>query len=89
MGMTHDREVIRRGTYTQNGHRLKFLHHSPRREKIFLGEGEGEGEGGPDVIRTKFPDYYNIIYSSRGEHYSTLWKERRVYTEEAACNKDK
>jgi mannosyltransferase OCH1-like enzyme len=38
---------------------------------------------GRTVLLTKFPNYYKVLYDSRGKtHYSTLWNQRRVYVED-------
>lgn len=71
-----EREAIRRGVYTKNGHKLKFLEHSSGRERLSL--------MGKDVIRTKFPGYYDKMYSP-GERYKDLWAKKKVYISDARC----
>ena len=71
--------MIRRGVYTKEGYKFKFLEHSSGRERLSL--------LGKDVIRTKFPGYYDKIYSP-GERYRDLWANKKVYAADARCKKE-
>ena len=62
----------------KKGYKLKFLEHFSSREKLSL--------LGKDVIRTKFPGYYDKIYKT-GERYKDLWAAKKVYTG-ARCKKE-
>ena len=75
---TWDRMPIRRGNYRHKGYQIKLLQHNPRKEKIY--------DGVKGVIRTKFPSYYSKIYKEQGERYDSLWRQRRVFSESAACD---
>ena len=78
-GIGGDREMIRRGVYTKEGYKFKFLEHSSGRERLSL--------LGKDVIRTKFPGYYDKIYSP-GERYRDLWANKKAYAADARCKKE-
>ena len=76
-GAPYDRGAIKRGTYVQQGYKIKLLQHDPRREIILHDDVE--------VIRTKFPNYYNKVYREEGARYDTLWKQRKVFAPGASC----
>lgn len=76
---------IKQGNYVENGYRLHIYYFDKYDDMANVDKHHIVDETGARIIKTKFPDYFDVMYKNNNRpHYDEQWHRKEVFKEPAS-----